>query len=484
MTVISHRELNQNLQQLDNEPLPDVYLIVGEEFLVKQSLETLLASLLTKSEREFNYDRIDSAEGDFNDGIERLNTYSFLGGKRIVAFCDSKIFYAKRDQGKLLQRAKDAYDINEIKKSATIFAELIGLLNLSFEDIKSDKQQLFQGNEKQTTDNTWIDDLIDFCIENRQTIPSHQDSSTVLETVIKQGFPKGNHLIITTDLVDKRRTLYKAIDKHGLIIDCSVPKGNRMADKKAQEAVINETLNAMLSEKKKKMDPDARRELIYNTGFDLVTLVNNLEKLITYAGDRKTISLADINALVLKTKKDPIFELTSALASRNIKSVLEYVSSLLADDIYPLQILAAAVNQTRKLLIVKEFTQSRQGRAWYPGMQYNQFTREIIPLISEYDNNLLTRLEAWKNTTMVKDKKGKKKKPGKKAVSTDLLIAPNPKNAYPVYQLFKNAENYSLRELISGMEAFSRLDIKLKRSRQNPKYLLETVLINFCKRKN
>ena len=95
-------------------------------------------------------------------------------------------------------------------------------------------------------DAVWFDKIVKYCKDKKLFIPSEGDNAALLQTAVEKGFPKGNHLIITTDMVDKRRKLYKAIQKKGVVIDCSVPKGARRADQMAQEAVLAERMETLL----------------------------------------------------------------------------------------------------------------------------------------------------------------------------------------------------------------------------------------------
>ena len=68
----------------------------------------------------------------------------------------------------------------------------------------------------------------------------------------------------------------------------------------------------------------------------------------------------------------------------------------------------------------------------------------------------------------------------KKKLKTDLLLARNPKNAYPVYQLLKKSERYSKTELIGAFNYLNEADRQLKISAQNPKLLLERLIFRIC----
>ena len=73
------------------------------------------------------------------------------------------------------------------------------------------------------------------------------------------------------------------------------------------------------------------------TGFDLRTFSGNLEKLVDYVGARQEITAADVEAVLNRTRQDPIYELTGALADRNPEQALFFLDSLLADGMFSLQ---------------------------------------------------------------------------------------------------------------------------------------------------
>jgi DNA polymerase-3 subunit delta len=145
-------------------------------------------------------------------------------------------------------------------------------LNLSFDDIDTEnRSKTLKLDSGVPGDDGWLDEIIDYCLANKLSIPVAKDNIKILQDAVEKGFPAGNHLIITTDYVDKRRNLFKAINNNGMIVDCLVPKGNRLADKKAQEAVLYERTEATLAQSKKKMDKRTFAAMCEMTGFDLHT---------------------------------------------------------------------------------------------------------------------------------------------------------------------------------------------------------------------
>ncbi|MGB5992714.1 MAG: hypothetical protein WBG61_10360 [Desulfobacterales bacterium] len=487
MPEIQYKELNDYLQNLKGNQkakgFAPVYLIYGEALLYKSALETLLDVLLPKKNRSFNYEVIDGANGHVEEVVERINTYSLLAETKVVAICDSKIFYSKQDEGRLLQKAKEAYDTQNIKEAATLLLSLLGILNLSFNDIsETNRIKTLKLDSDKSSDHEWLDKVIKYCKENNLFIPSEKYSVDILPQAIEKGFPQNNHLVITTDMVDKRRKLFKIIKNIGMIIDCSVPKGDRRADKIAQEAVLSERMEVLLDRYEKTMEKGAYRTMSEMTGFDIGTFSDNLEKLISYVGDRKRITVEDVAFVLKRTKKDPIYELTNAIADRDFAKSLFFLKSLLMEKFHPLQILVSMTNQIRKLLVIRDFAESPHGSSWYPEMQYAQFKNNIMASVQSYNKELLDQIEDWDDMLLGDmdgdtQRKKKKRENKKRKPVTDLEIPDNP---YPVYKMLIKSEKFTKNELIDDIEHLSQADFRLKYTKQRPKIILEEAILWIC----
>ena len=492
MPEVNHTDLKKYLDELKKKPKGDqfapVYLVFGEDLLVKAAFEALLAFLLPESKRSLNYTPFDGANANVHEVIEQVNTFSLLPGTKVIGIRDSKIFYSKQDKGRFLENARQAHGNDDLQKAAANFLNLMGHLNLDFEDVdKANRHRSLDLDSQSKVDAEWIDEVLSYCLENGLKVPVAADDGKLLEHAIEKKFPADNHLIITTDLVDKRRTLFKTIRAHGVMIDCSVPKGERRADKIAQASVLDEQLRTALQQCKKTMEKQAHTAMVEMTGFDIRTFSNNLEKLISYVGQRDTITLEDVRNVVERTKQDPIFELTNAVSDRNLANSLFFLNSLLSTEMHPLQILAAITNQIRKLLMVKDFVESAHGNGWHAGCPYALFQKSIMPAIVAYDQDLLNHLIEWETElSKAKDSDSavpaKQKKKRKSKPSTDLTIAKNPNNAYPVFLLLKKSDLYSKQELIQIIDYLYEVDFRLKSSAQKPTLLLERLIMRICRK--
>ncbi|MBI5896971.1 MAG: DNA polymerase III subunit delta, partial [Desulfobacterales bacterium] len=203
---------------------------------------------------------------------------------------------------------------------------------------------------------------------------------------------------------------------------------------------------------------------------------DNIDKLIDYSGPRLEISAADLEAVLQRTKSDPVYELTNAVADRNVVSALFYLDTLLRAEWHPLQMLSALANQMRRLIVAKDFILSEHGRAWRAGMPYPQFQNTVLPAIQSYDALIAAQTSAWQAPDAQEDK-GRK---GSKRESLDLALASNPGNAYPIFQTLLKADNFGRKELANAMVRLSQTDLRLKSSGQDAAMVMKNLIMAIC----
>lgn len=490
MPEINYKEINGHIRSAEKEGFSGLYLIHGEELMCRNALEELVNAMLPEpsSDRSLNYHPVDGTGGNIFDAVEQANTFSFMSGRKVVAFLDSKIFYSKENEKNLLEKAKEAHAQKDLKKAAKYLTALMSLLKLSFDDMGENRNKSLKIDAEES-DNRWIDDVTAYCTGNGIRISAEEDNASFFQKAVEKGFPKGNHLIVTAELVDKRLSLYKAVSRHGVIIDCQIPKGDSKSEKDAREKVLLELMNAALLKNDKTMDKAAYNTMFEMTGFDLRTFSNNLEKLISFTGKRKRITAEDVESVLKRTKLDPIYELTNAVSERNLSDSLFYLDSLLASEIHPLQAFSAIINQFRKIICIKGFTESGYGKAWEPGSSYPRFTSVTLPAIEEYDDTLLKNIEARERLLSDDESPGKPEERGKKLSgkkskpATDILISKTGKNPYALYRLAGKSDKFTKEELLSIFECLRDADIELKSSGRNPKLVIENAILHICRKK-
>ena len=94
----------------------------------------------------------------------------------------------------------------------------------------------------------WLDDVLDHALNSAMEIPKRGDDAALLETALEEGFPPEQSLLLTTDTVDKRRSLYRLMEERAVVVDFSVATGTSRKDRSQQDtvlrALVQETLCA------------------------------------------------------------------------------------------------------------------------------------------------------------------------------------------------------------------------------------------------
>jgi DNA polymerase-3 subunit delta len=77
------------------------------------------------------------------------------------------------------------------------------------------------------------------------------------------------------------------------------------------------------------LEVDAARELADALGADLMLMVSELEKLVLFVGERRSITLGDVETMVLGAKQRSLYELTDAISAKDRPRALALLQGLL-----------------------------------------------------------------------------------------------------------------------------------------------------------
>ena len=79
-----------------------------------------------------------------------------------------------------------------------------------------------------------------------------------------------------------------------------------------------------------KVEQDAARELVDSLGSDMMLIGNELEKLILYVGEKKRITIGDVEIMVLSAKQRSLYELTDAISAKDRARALAVLDAMLS----------------------------------------------------------------------------------------------------------------------------------------------------------
>ena len=163
-------------------------------------------------------------------------------------------------------------------------------------------------------------------------------------------------LVFEAGALDQRMRLAKMFAEKTVVV------GVELSDKPEERARLAGPLALeMARELKVELEREAAAELAEILNGDLAAIHTELEKLATYVGERRRITRADIELLVVSARKYSVWELADMLASRRPSVALEFLDSLLREGEHPASLLGALAWMYRKLLEAQELPAGVQG---------------------------------------------------------------------------------------------------------------------------
>ncbi|HEV2965770.1 MAG TPA: DNA polymerase III subunit delta [Chthoniobacterales bacterium] len=240
--------------------------------------------------------------------------------------------------------------------------------------------------------------------------------------------------------VDKRRSFYKSVAKRAeLQIFDKLDSSRGGWEEEATEMVQNRA-----KKRKLQFDDDALELFVLLTGGDTREIENELEKIDIHLGKERAVKIDLVRELVPLTREGVIFDLSNALAERDLERALDLVRQLLDQGESAIGILLVAVLPTvRNLLLAKDLMERyRIPRPHVP-----------FPFISA-----INRLPADATAHLPRKKDGSI-------------------NAYTLGIAAQNAHRFSTNQLIAGMKACLAANLQLVTTQLDHELVLTEVVV-------
>ncbi len=184
----------------------------------------------------------------------------------------------------------------------------------------------------------------------------------------------------------------------------------------------------------KSATPEAMRRLEELTGNDLRQINNEVEKLITFTGEKTLIELDDVNQISGWVKSFFEWEISDSLARADFEQCLLVLNSLFKEGIKPVYTLGLVVRFFRDILLAKLLVKEKN-------TDRKAIFKELRPQIQEKFGDFYSA---------------------------------------KFKEFFFLVDMFSIQDLHHILAELEEVDIKIKTSDSNPKTLLETFLFDYC----
>jgi len=165
---------------------------------------------------------------------------------------------------------------------------------------------------------------------------------------LKSGRQGSTILVVSTPKIDRRSALYKLFQASGTIKEFAVPEKSWQADQHAEATVL-----ALLREEKLEAEPGVVEALLARAGTDTRQIAMELSKLALYLGERRTVTVDDVEAIVSPAREAVGWDLSEAVAARRLPQALRILRRLLFQKEQPVGLLILLESRIRDLLAVR-----------------------------------------------------------------------------------------------------------------------------------
>jgi len=460
MPVYKRQEIPKLLEQIKQGAALQIYLLFGERYLCRNAAQELIDHLLPAQKRQAtSLQHIDGDQEDYSRTLNLLKTFSLFSGRTVYWVTDTKLFYSKGVAKSVWDKACEKNELNEPGQALRYLLQMLNLAALSPQEAVEENIASFSatrwktlfGFSKPQGDLSWIQSLLaEMPAGSSPAKTVETDAAAMYTLAFETGIPRNNILILLAEAVDKRKRLYKYIQEHGVIVDLAVDPGSSAAAKRDQDNVLKDLLHTTLTKYGKEMESQAIPVFLERVGFHPVAVVMEAEKLALYAGDRKTISRGDVDAIIGRTREEALFELTEAVTSGKLEDGLLILDHLQSSGIHGLAILATLRNHIKKLLLVRSL-QEVKSPAYTKSLAYPVFQSSYLPKLKE-------GREEW----------------------TKLLWKSHP---YGLFMLFRQAARFRCEDLQGGLKELLTAEYRMKGSSVDSRLILDSLIFNLMRRK-
>jgi DNA polymerase-3 subunit delta len=163
-------------------------------------------------------------------------------------------------------------------------------------------------------------------------------------------------LVLEAEKLDMRMQLGKKLADLSLVVEVGL--GERVEDRIRAAVGL---AKALARERGVEFEKGAVEDLAEFVNGDLMRLKTEIEKLATYAAERKSIRRADVVAMVIAEKTTTIWEVADLIASRQPRKALEFIERLLREGEEPVMMVGGLAWMYRKLVEASEIHGATNG---------------------------------------------------------------------------------------------------------------------------
>jgi DNA polymerase III subunit delta len=436
------RDLAATIAGIKGGKGPRLLLLFGDELQVQQAGKAILELLVPESDRAFNLERFDGRTAEWDRIEASLMTPPLFHGKKFIWVENAVYFMSRGHKGELSETIFQSWREGKREEASQLLVDLLvveGWSQEQWDQVESvaagPLAELLDIDEEMRDD---AEALLAYCKSKGMRLDQVRGSGEHrLAELLDQGLPEWNFLLLTAVQVDRRTRLYKRLEELDAVLYLGVER--ERGGKLSRDSLI-EFINQRLRQAGKNLEPQARELILMRSGDALRILQQELDKLVVFVGDQRSIVVRDVEMVLADYGEGWIFDLTRAIADRDAAAALSQLARLMSQGEHPLKLLATIAAEARRLLSARQLIETELRGVWKRSMTYQQFQQQVLTRGAP----LLTR------------------------------------NPYADFMCFQRADHFSLSDLRTYMESIHGTDLRLKTSGGDPRLIMERLVLGMC----
>lgn len=186
--------------------------------------------------------------------------------------------------------------------------------------------------------------------------------------------------IVKEEKIDQRKKISKLINKVSKVYDCNKIESYRLSNY-IKDYIISKGYS---------ISSESINLIISKVGYDLSSIIKELDKMFIYKLDDKKITKEDVMDVITNNIENNIFELTNAIVNKEKDKVMSLYNDLIKSGEDPIKLIVTISNQFRLILQVKLMRNSG----------YSE--KEIVSILKEHPYRVTIAMKSNYNTNDIK----------------------------------------------------------------------------------
>lgn len=211
----------------------------------------------------------------------------------------------------------------------------------------------------------WLKNAI--FLENERILKSSEFTQAIdnFQNIVTRSIPSTHTVIITAPSISNKLGFseknVKTLKRYEFVIPTRPSQ---------QITYAIQFIQKYVSSLHKEINKEAVTRLHEIVGLNTADLAREIDKLVTFVGDRKTIGISDTNAVCSHLHQVKSWDLLDAIGERNLKRALSIYKQCINQGENPIALITMIANRFRELLLLREALH----RKWLVLKKYTGYT--------------------------------------------------------------------------------------------------------------